>query len=75
MILAYNALNAFHISLQKHDALCGLGKKEEKKKGIEAHVNSVKELKRLKKEKIKMYKSVKGEHNVPTRDLSEYTVW
>lgn len=68
MILAYNALNAFHISLQKHDALCGLGKRG-RKKWIEKHVNSVKELKRLKTEKIKMYKSVKGEHNVPT------TVW
>lgn len=47
--------------------------REKGKKGIAEHVNSVKELKRLKKEKIKTYKSVKGEHNVPTRDLSEYT--
>lgn len=32
MILAYSALNAFHVSLQKHDALCGLGKREGKKR-------------------------------------------
>lgn len=32
MILAYNTLNAFQISLQKHDALCGLGKRDGKKK-------------------------------------------
>lgn len=61
MILAYNALNAFQISLQKHDALCGLGKREGEKKRNRRTCKLGQGVEKIKKEMIKVYKSVKRE--------------
>lgn len=53
MILAYNALNAFHISLQKHDDLCGLGKREGEKKGNGSTCKLCQEVEKIKKREDK----------------------